>query len=201
MKIYEVISEEENIQEAPVGRLRQLGRKAASYGYSKIGARGAARAKGRQIDVDTEANRIKDDLTTTIKGAGEKMKDVTIDYFENFLTQVGFDDKDINAAIRKFAPDQQLNNKSIDKIILALTRQASKQHASTQRSKFATRSADKDKKGNKGANIPVGTTFKASDKKSYEWKGAQWVDTETNRSAPRNIGKELNAKFSDLKER
>lgn len=203
MKIDEIINETP-VEEAPVSGIRQLGRKAASYGLSKVGAKGAARVKGRQIDVDGEANRIKDDLKTTIKGAGERMKDLDVNYFKNFLGQAGFDDEDISAAINKFAPKGELDNKSIDKSILALVRKASKQQASTQRSKFATRAKGDTSKakgntskarGRKGPNIPTGTIMKASDKRTYEWKGAQWVDTQNNRTAERRIAKELTAKF------
>lgn len=197
MKVIEVITEQK-VVEAPVSGIRQLGRKAASYGFSKLGAKGAARVKDRQLDVDGEANRIKDDLKTTVKGAGERIKDVDVNYFTDFLTQVGFDDADIKAAIQKFAPQGELNNKSIDKTILALVRKASKQQAATQRSKFATRTKGSTPKTGKkkGSNIPAGVTIRASDNESYEWKGAQWVNTQNNRTASRPIAKELTAKFN-----
>lgn len=201
MKVLEIISEDITATEAPVGGVRQLGRKAAAYGLQKLGAKGAARAKGRQVDVDAEANRIKSDLETTIKGAGEKIQDLDTGYLKNFLGQVGFEDKDIDTAINKYAPQGELSKKSVDQIILGLTRKASKQTAGVKRSKFATRSsgggagkAAQSKPG--GPKIPVGTSIKANDGDVYEWKGAQWINTKTNRPARGRLGKELTQKFA-----
>ena len=168
----------------------------------KVGAKGSAKAKGRQVDVDAEANRIKDDLTTTIKGAGEKIKDLDTGYLKNFLGQVGFEDKDIDTAIRKYAPQGTLSKKAIDQIILGLTRNASKQTAGVQRSKFATRKGGattgaKDSKAKSGAKIPKGASMKASDGDTYEWKGAQWINTSSNRPARRAVSQELTAKFEN----
>ena len=201
MKVLEIINED-NTNEAPVSGLRQLGRKAAAYGMQKVGAKGSAKAKGRQVDVDAEANRIKDDLTTTIKGAGEKIKDLDTGYLKNFLGQVGFEDKDIDTAIQKYAPQGELSNKAVDQIILGLTRNASKQTAGVKRSKFATRKGGattgaKDSKAKGERKIPTGTSIKADDGDTYEWKGAQWINTSNNRPARGRVGQELTAKFQD----
>lgn len=198
MKVLEIINED-IINEAPASGFRQFGRKVAAYGLQKAHMKGAARAKGRQVDVDDEANRIKDDLATTIKGAGEKLKDLDVGYFKTFLAKAGFEDKDIDTALKKYAPQDELSKKAIDQIILGLTRNASKQTADVRRSKFATRKGGVGSGSNKSnlAKIPANAILKASDGNTYEWNRPNWINTDTKRPAKPSIAKELTNKFLD----
>jgi hypothetical protein len=83
MKIHQIISEDRDLDEAPMGIGSKIGNKIAS----KIpGLRGAARAR---LDVGNDANAMKSDLANWMAGSGIKKGQLSVQDFKNFLTQKG----------------------------------------------------------------------------------------------------------------
>ena len=125
MKISEIVLTESQLEESAVS---QFGKKLAAKTLARIpGAKGVAKGLATQYDVDEEAARIVKGLKTTLSGARKRFRDLDEETFVTFLTNVGYDKNDIQKAMTKFAADGNLDKKTVDKIVLALTREAFEQ--------------------------------------------------------------------------
>jgi hypothetical protein len=144
MKVSEVILQEEQIQEVPQD-VKQFGKKLAAKTLARLpGAKGVAKGLATQYDVDEEANRIVKGLKQTLAGARKKFRDLDDETLATFLVNVGYDKNDIRSAIRKFAADGNLDKKTVDKIVLALTREAYEQSGGdVDKAKYAAGSGKK----------------------------------------------------------
>jgi len=112
MKVYDIIAEETDVAEAPVGAIKQAGRKLAAKGLSKIGMKGKAGQIATKVDVGDEANRVKQELQQYMAGSGIKKGELSVNDFINFLKNVGFSQQEITKTIRKHAPKQQQDAKA-----------------------------------------------------------------------------------------
>lgn len=169
MKVNEIVAESKDIDEAPVGALRQAGRKMAARGLAKIGMKGKAGQIATRVDVGDEANRIKRELQNWLSGSGIKPNELEVNDFVNFLQNVGFSRKEITKTIRKHAPKQQqddlttltasqyseiseaVDKRVVDKVIRDLVQIGFKAQAGGKqaRSKYATQRGLQKKSGKK----------------------------------------------------
>lgn len=156
MKVYDIISEEQSVQEAPVSGIAQAGRKMAAKGLSKVGAKGKAGEIATKYDVGQEANRLKQELKKFMAGAEIKRGELEVRDFVNFLQNAGFEKKQITDIIRKHAPkefeqatlvaskyseiSEAIDKRVIDKVIRDIVRLGFKKQAGGKkvRSKYAT---------------------------------------------------------------
>ena len=161
MKIYDVISESSDVNEAPFG----LGGKVLNKIGSKIpGAMGAA-SKAR-LDVGGEANRLKKDLAAYMAGAGIKRGTLELDALKNFLDQVGLPTDKLQAqfdAVRASGsgvdPDAPLQDYEIDQLLMKATQSGfGQQGIKSRKSKFAAQTPPSPTGGGSGggtASLPA----------------------------------------------
>lgn len=143
MKVTQIISEDESLDEAPMGGLKKLGNKIAS----KVpGMRGAANAR---LDVGNDANQMKSDLKNWMSGSGIGRGKLSLEDFKNFLTQKGLPTNkvdDLFAQMRQNSDGTSrvgaMKNSEVDKIIQKAVQLGFKDRgASGTKSKFAQRPA------------------------------------------------------------
>jgi len=82
MKIHQIISEDRDLDEAPVGKIARAGQAIGRYF-------GSAAASGAE-DVSDEANNLKKQLSKWMGGASIAPKTLTIDQLEQFLQKAGY---------------------------------------------------------------------------------------------------------------
>ena len=80
MKVYEIVVEDKNLSEKPVGMVKR--------GLQKIGAYIGSGAAAASDAVSAEANKMAKELKAWMSGSG--LKQITIDDLENFLDQKGY---------------------------------------------------------------------------------------------------------------
>lgn len=143
MKIYQIISENSDTNEAPMGGLKKLGNKIAS----KIpGMRGAANAR---LDVGNDANDMKSDLSSWMAGSGIGRGKLSLEDFKNFLTQKGLPTKQVDDLFSQMRqnPDGTarigaMKNSEVDKILQKAVQLGFRDRgASSRKSRFAQRPA------------------------------------------------------------
>lgn len=101
MKVFDIVSENA-VQEAPSNRLGQAVKKAGAKGLAKVGAKGAAKGIAAQYDVGEEANRLKSELKTWMKGSRIKAKQLDYEDLMNFFEKAGFDRTTVQKVIKKY---------------------------------------------------------------------------------------------------
>jgi len=169
MKVYEIISEDKEVAEAPTGALGQFGKKVAAKGLAKVGMKGKAGQIAATVDVGDEANRIKKEMQQWMSGSGIKKNELQVRDFVNFLANAGFAKKEITDAIRKNADKETkdklatlvaskyseiteaIDMRTADRVIKDLVQKGFKKQAGGKqaRSKYATQ-AGGDKKAGSG---------------------------------------------------
>lgn len=139
MKVYDVISESKEVNEAPMGMFKKLGNKIASKIPGDIGAS----AQGK-LNVGGEANRLKKDLARYMGGAGIKRGQLTPDQFVQFLDQVGLEGMKTMSTVSadrsadNIEPDAPMSKAEVDKYLLKATQSGfAGQGMKSNRSKFA----------------------------------------------------------------
>jgi hypothetical protein len=139
MKVHQIISENSDIEEAPMGILSKLGNKVAS----KIpGLRGGANAK---LDVGNDANEMKNDLKIWMAGSGIKKGQLSVDDFKNFLTQKGLPTDKVDNMFSQMRQNPNgsfrtggMSNKEVDAVLHKVVQLGFKdQGAGSRRSRFA----------------------------------------------------------------
>jgi len=105
MKVYDIISEDTEVAEAPVSRTKQFAKKLGAKGLAKVGAKGVAKGMAAEVDVGTEANRLKSELKTWMKGSRIKAKQLDYEDLMNFLEKAGFDRTTVQKVIKKYKAD------------------------------------------------------------------------------------------------
>lgn len=161
MKVYDIISEDGPVQEAPVSGVAQAGRKMAAKGLAKVGAKGKAGEIATKYDVGEEANRLKQELKKFMAGSSIKRGELEVRDFVSFLQNAGFEKKQITDTIRKHAPkefeqatlvaskyaeiSEAIDKRVIDKVIKDLVQLGFKKQAGGKqaRSKYATAKQNK----------------------------------------------------------
>lgn len=130
MKVYEVLTESNNLDEAPMGMFKKMGQKIASKVPGQIGARATG-----ALQAGDEANRARAELSQYMGRSGIGRNELTVAQLTTFLNQKGYGDnlKNILRSVRapgvpKNAP---LSGKEIDQIILKATQGAAQATAST----------------------------------------------------------------------
>ena len=187
MKVYEIVVEDKNLSEKPVGMVKR--------GLQKIGAYIGSGAAAASDAVSAEANKMAKELKAWMSGSG--LKQITIDDLENFLDQKGYGgvaEKAIADAKKKSSDTQN----AIGKAGKALGKAAGKVATGARAS------------ANVAANIPLpnsmyaeavnpkikiakgaGQLATASDGAEYVWAGAMWINNATAQPAKRAINQEL----------
>lgn len=117
MKVYDIISESSDLDEAPMG----LAKKALLKVGSKVpGFRGTSKAK---LDVGNDANAMKKDLANWMAGSGIKTGQLSVDDFKDFLSQKGLDASEVDSflatdrAASGVDPDAPMQNPEVDQVL------------------------------------------------------------------------------------
>ena len=142
MKVYDIISEDSKVAEAPVGMLKRAGQAVAG-----TVSKGAARAG----EVSKEANEVFDEIKVKLqKGGGYDLNNLPASKFKEFMQAKGYDqglDQQINKFTDASDPDATLNKKQIEQIVLAQTKEASTTAGQTSKGKFAQKGSSSSKGG------------------------------------------------------
>jgi len=116
MKVYDVISESREVDEAPMGWMNKLGNKIKSKIPGEIGGRAAG-----SLEAGSEANAVKKELATYMGRSGIGKGQLTMQQLTTFMTQKGYGDniKTIAKSIRQpgTQPNAPLQNPEVDQII------------------------------------------------------------------------------------
>jgi len=168
MRVYDIISEDKEVAEAPVSRTKQFAKKLGAKGLAKIpGAKGLAKGVAAEVDVGDEANRIKSELQQWMRGSGIKKRELQVRDFLNFLVNAGFGKKEAIEVIKKHAPADEkdqvatltasqyseiteaIDMRVVDKVLKDLVQKGFKKQAGGKqaRSKYATQAGGKKKAG------------------------------------------------------
>jgi hypothetical protein len=139
MKIHQIISEDQTVDEAPSGGISRLGQKV----MSKLGSK-SAQAK---LDVGDDANQMKKDLAVWMSGSGLKKGQLSVADFKNFLGQKGLPSDQVDNLFSQMRqnPDGTsrvggMSNKEIDSILHKAVQQGFKSRgASGTKSRYAQR--------------------------------------------------------------
>lgn len=167
MKVYDIISEDKEVTEAPVGALKRAGQAVAG----KV-SKGAARSG----EVSKEANDVFKEIKVKLKsGGGYALNNLPASKFKEFMKGKGYDqglDQQINKFTDASDPDATLNKKQIEQIVLAQTREASTTSGNTSKGKFAQKGGSSGKAGSgaKGASKDLKKVAQAVQKLSDEEK-------------------------------
>jgi len=132
MKVYDIISEDADVAEAPVGMLKRTGQAIAGK-FSQ-----AAAAKGES---SKEANQTFKDLKVWASRGDLDLKNLPVGDFKRFMQQKGYD-KNLDQQIDRFKdasdPEATLDKKQIEQIVLAQTKAAAASDTSNiQKGKYA----------------------------------------------------------------
>jgi hypothetical protein len=143
MKVYDIISEDKEVAEAPVGMLKRAGQAVAG----KVSSTAA-----RKGEVSKEANEVFKELKVQFKGSEFDLNKLPVDRFASFMDKKGYGDG-IKQEIEKFTdaddPESTLDKKQIETIVLKQTQSAAASDSRTQKGKFA--SGKGSQKGGKGS--------------------------------------------------
>ena len=160
MKVYDVISESKEVNEAPMGMMQKLGSKLQSKLPGNWGAAGKSK-----LNVGGEANRLKKDLVTYMSGAGIKSGQLTPDEFVQFLDQVGLEGMKTMSTLSQerdaagVEPDAPLTRAEVDQYLLKATQAGFRnQGMKGKRSKFAGPAATGPGPGGAGAGGAAGSS-------------------------------------------
>jgi hypothetical protein len=166
MKVYDIISEDKEVVEAPVGMLKRAGQAVAGK---------VSKTQARKGEVSKEANAVFKDLKVTFKGADYDLNALPVEKFKEFMQGKGYD-QGLDQQINKFAdasdPESTLDKKQIEKIVLSQTQEASTTAGQTSKGKFAKKSDAGGKSGSaaQGASKDLKKVAQAVQKLSDEEK-------------------------------
>jgi len=139
MKVYDIISEDTEVDEAPVGMLKRAGQAIAGT---------VSQAAAGKSETSKEANQVFKDLKVQASRGEIDLDSMPVDKFKSFMQQKGYDDN-LDQQIEKWTdsndPESTLNKKQIEKIVLAQTQSAAYDNTRVQKGKFAKRSNSADK--------------------------------------------------------
>jgi len=143
MKVYDIISEDEEVAEAPVGMLKRAGQKIAGT---------VSQAAAGKSETSKEANQVFKDLKIQTSRGELDLNNMPVEKFKSFMQKKGYDDN-LDQQIEKWTdssdPESTLNKKQIEKIVLAQTQSAAYDNTRVQKGKFAKGSASDDKSDSK----------------------------------------------------
>ena len=139
MKVFEIINEDDNVNEKPMGMLKRAGLGV----MSKLGSK-SAQAK---LDVGQDANQTKKDLSVWMAGSGIKKGTLQPDQLKGFLRQKGLPTANVDMILGKSREaggrdeNEPLSNPEVDEILKKVTQQGFQQSGAgspKKRSKFAS---------------------------------------------------------------
>lgn len=117
MKVYQIVSEQTDVNEAPVGMLKRAGTAIASKIPGGIGQR----ARGRQVS-NKEANQVKKELNTWMGTAQIPRNQLTVEQFMTFMDQKGYGGQVLKKVLKTVKPGARKNDlitgSEIDQAIL-----------------------------------------------------------------------------------
>ena len=90
MNIHEIIAEKQNVDEAPAGMLKQMGRKIGAKALGAIGAKGKAAELTGKAEVGDEANQLKTAFRGYLGKTGGNAKQVQGTQLAAFLKSKGY---------------------------------------------------------------------------------------------------------------
>lgn len=151
MNVYDIIAENNDLNEAPMGMMKRAGLGIAS----KLGNK-SARVK---LDVGKDTNSMKKDLITWMAGSGIKKGTLSPDDFKNFLGQKGLPTKDVDAMLDQSRQAggrdeyEPMSNPEVDELLKKVIQQGFKnQGAKGRQSKFAQSTPQMPPMGRGGAS-------------------------------------------------
>lgn len=131
MKVYDIISEEQSVQEAPVGLAKRAGQAIAGK---------VSKTQARKGEVSKEANEVFKELKVQFQGSDFDLNNLPVDRFVAFMDKKGYGDG-IEQEIEKFTdagdPESTINKKQIETIVLKQIQNAAASDSRTQKGKFA----------------------------------------------------------------
>lgn len=151
MKINEIISENTDLEEAPVGMMKRAGQAIAGK-FSKTQAR-----KG---EISKEANEVFKELKIQFGGSEYDLNRLPAEKLISFMQKKGYGDG-IKQQVEKFTdandPESVLNKKQIEQIVLTQTREAAADSQPTSKGRFAKKGSagDKSSSSAKGASADL----------------------------------------------
>jgi len=165
MKVYDIISEDKEVAEAPVGMLKRAGQKIAG----KVSKTAAAKGESSK-----EANQTFKDLKIWAARGDLDLKNLPVEKFKSFMQQKGYD-KQLDQQINKFtdASDSEstLDKKQIEQVVLAQTKDAATTGGNVQKGKYAQKgSKGQSSSAAKGASADLKKVAQAVKKLSSEEK-------------------------------
>jgi len=167
MKVYDIISEDTDVAEAPVGMLKRAGQAIAG----KV-SKGAARSG----EVSKEANEVFKEIKIKLqKGGGYDLNNLPVGKFKEFMQAKGYDtglDQQINKFTDASDPESTLDKKQIEKIVLAQTQEASTTAGNISKGKFGQKGGSSSQGGSaaQGASKDLKKVAQAVQKLSAEEK-------------------------------
>jgi hypothetical protein len=120
MNIHEIITEKENIDEAPVGLLKQVGRKIGAKAAGAVGMKGTAAKLGGSAEVGDEARQLKVALQGYAGKTGINMKQMQGPQLAAFLKSKGYPNMHLKGVQGIMTPKQ------IDQAIMTAAQDAAK---------------------------------------------------------------------------
>lgn len=166
MKVYDIISEDKEVAEAPVGALKRAGQAIAG----KVSKTAAAKGESSK-----EANQTFKDLKIWAARGDLDLKNLPVDKFKSFMQQKGYD-KQLDQQIGKFTDpndsESTLDKKQIEQIVLAQTKDAATDGGNVQKGKYAQKGSagKKSSSGSKGASADLKKVAQAVKKLSDKEK-------------------------------
>lgn len=137
MKVYDVISESVEVDEAPMGWMNKLGTKIKSKVPGEIGRRAAG-----GLESGNEANNVKKELAGYMGRARIGKGQLTMQQLMTFMNQKGYGDnlKAIAKSVRTpgTTPNAPLSNQEVDQIILKAVAGAAGAATTVDRGAYAT---------------------------------------------------------------
>lgn len=147
MRIYEIVGEDNSLEEAPVGMLKRAGQAVAGK-FSKTQAR-----KG---EVSKEANEVFKELKIQFAGSSYDLDRLPAEKLISFMQQKGYGNG-IEQQVEKFTdandPESVLNKKQIEQIVLTQTQEAAAGQQPTARGRFAKKSSAGGKDSSSAKNV------------------------------------------------
>ena len=136
MKVFDIIAENKNLDEAPMGMMSRLGNKV----MSKLGSKGAQ----AKLDVGNDANAMKKDLAAWMAGSGIAKGTLSSSDFKNFLGQKGLPSANVDAMLDQSRqasgrdPAEPISNPEVDELLQKVVQSGFKdQGAKGRQSRFA----------------------------------------------------------------
>jgi hypothetical protein len=106
MRVFDIITENKKIDEAPAGALSQMGRRLGAKALGAIGFKGKAAELTGKADVGAEANKLKTDLRGYLGKTGGNPKQIQGPQLAAFLKSKGYPNMHLKGVQGVMTPQQ-----------------------------------------------------------------------------------------------